>query len=53
VGLTRNSAVEYGQHGIQINAIALGAIMTAMVEGSLRQIAGADWDEAGGQSYKY
>lgn len=47
VGLTRNSAVEYGQHGIQINAIAPGAIMTAMVEGSLRQMAGDDWEEAG------
>jgi len=47
VGLTRNSAVEYGQYGIQINAIAPGAIMTPMVEGSLRQIAGADWEAAG------
>lgn len=49
VGLTRNSAVEYGCHGIQINAIAPGAIMTAMVEGSLRQIGGDDWEEAGRQ----
>ncbi len=47
VGLTRNSAVEYGQYGIQINAIAPGAIMNAMVEGSLRQIAGEDWEAAG------
>ena len=38
VGLTRNSAVEYGQFGININAIAPGAIMTAMVEGSLKQM---------------
>lgn len=49
VGLTRNSAVEYGQFGIQINAIAPGAIMTAMVEGSLRQIGGDDWEEVGRQ----
>ncbi|SLK08847.1 glucose 1-dehydrogenase [Novosphingobium mathurense] len=49
VGLTRNSAVEYGHCGIQINAIAPGAIMTAMVEGSLRQMAGDDWEAAGAQ----
>jgi len=49
VGLTRNSAVEYGVHGIQINAIAPGAIMTAMVEGSLRQIGGDNWEEVGRQ----
>lgn len=47
VGLTRNSAVEYGQYGVQINAIAPGAIMTAMVEGSLRQIGGDDWEKVG------
>lgn len=47
VGLTRNSAVEYGQYGIQINAIAPGAIMTPMVEGSLRQLGGDDWEEVG------
>lgn len=52
VGLTRNSAVEYGQHGIQINAIAPGAIMTAMVEGSLRQMAGDDWETAGEEFVK-
>lgn len=49
VGLTRNSAVEYGAFGIQINAIAPGAIMTAMVEGSLRQIGGDNWEEVGQQ----
>ncbi len=47
VGLTRNSAVEYGEHGITINAIAPGAIMTDMVEHSLRQMAGDDWKAAG------
>src|SRR5690606_612074 len=47
VGLTRNSAREYGEHGISINAIAPGAIMTAMVEGSLRQLGGDNWEEAG------
>lgn len=49
VGLTRNSAVEYGQYGVQINAIAPGAIMTAMVEGSLRQLGGENWEEVGRQ----
>ncbi|MWB99514.1 glucose 1-dehydrogenase [Agromyces seonyuensis] len=38
VGLTRNSAVEYGQFGIRINAIAPGAIWTPMVENSMKQI---------------
>ncbi|MFB2583386.1 glucose 1-dehydrogenase [Herbiconiux liukaitaii] len=38
VGLTRNSAIEYGQFGIRINAIAPGAIWTPMVENSLKQI---------------
>ncbi|MFC3419913.1 glucose 1-dehydrogenase [Salinicoccus hispanicus] len=47
VGLTRNSAVEYGEFGLSINAIAPGAIMTAMVEGSLRQMGGDNWEEAG------
>lgn len=49
VGLTRNSAVEYGQYGIQINAVAPGAIMTSMVEGSLRQAGGDDWEAFGKQ----
>ena len=49
VGLTRNSAVEYGQFGISINAIAPGAIMTAMVEGSLKQIDPENWQEVGQQ----
>ncbi|AWE07667.1 oxidoreductase [Lysinibacillus sp. 2017] len=47
VGLTRNSAVEYGEFGISIKAIAPGAIMTPMVEGSLRQIGGENWEQAG------
>ncbi len=38
VGLTRNSAVEYGRYGIRINAIAPGAIWTPMVENSMKQI---------------
>lgn len=49
VGLTRNSAVEYGQFGISINAIAPGAIMTPMVENSLKQIDADDWQEVGRQ----
>ncbi|ANU16457.1 oxidoreductase [Planococcus maritimus] len=47
VGMTRNSGIEYGEFGISINAIAPGAIMTPMVEGSLKQIAGDDWEAAG------
>ena len=47
VGLTRNSGVEYGQYGISIKAIAPGAIMTPMVEGSLKQMGGDNWEEAG------
>ena len=38
VGLTRNSAVEYGRYGIRINAIAPGAIWTPMVENSMKQL---------------
>ena len=47
VGLTRNSGIEYGQYGISINAIAPGAIMTPMVENSLKQLGGDNWEEAG------
>ncbi|WP_417365619.1 glucose 1-dehydrogenase [Glutamicibacter arilaitensis] len=47
VGLTRNSAIEYGQYGVQINAIAPGAIMTPMVEGSLKQIDPENWESVG------
>ncbi|MBU9675039.1 SDR family oxidoreductase [Planococcus sp. CP5-4] len=47
VGLTRNSGIEYGEYGISINAIAPGAIMTPMVEGSLKQMAGDNWEAAG------
>jgi NAD(P)-dependent dehydrogenase (short-subunit alcohol dehydrogenase family) len=38
VGLTRNSAVEYGEYGITINAVAPGAIWTPMVENSMKQL---------------
>lgn len=47
VGLTRNSAREYGQFGISINAVAPGAIMTEMVEKSLKQIDEENWEQAG------
>jgi NAD(P)-dependent dehydrogenase (short-subunit alcohol dehydrogenase family) len=49
VGLTRNSAIEYGQFGISINAIAPGAIMTPMIEASLKQIDPVNWEEVGRQ----
>lgn len=47
VGLTRNSGIEYGQFGISVKAIAPGAIMTPMVEASLKQLGGDNWEEAG------
>lgn len=48
VGMTKQAAIEYGQYGVSINAVAPGAIMTDMVRGSLIQIAGEDgWEEAG------
>ena len=49
VGLTRNSGIEYGQYGISIKAIAPGAIMTPMVEGSLKQMDPDNWEEVGKQ----
>lgn len=49
VGLTRNSAREYGELGVRINAIAPGAIMTAMVENSLKQLDPENPEEAGKQ----
>lgn len=49
VGLTRNSGIEYGQYGVSVKAIAPGAIMTPMVEGSLQQIDPENWEEVGRQ----
>lgn len=47
VGLTRNAAVEYGEFGVSINAIAPGAVMTAMVEASLKQMDPDNWEQVG------
>ncbi|MFW0787841.1 SDR family oxidoreductase [Gordonia sp. CPCC 206044] len=49
VGLTRNSGIEYGEFGVTVKAIAPGAIMTPMVEGSLKQMDPENWEEAGRQ----
>ena len=47
-GMTRQAAVEYGQYGVSVNAVAPGAIMTDMIRGSLIQIAGEEgWEQAG------
>jgi NAD(P)-dependent dehydrogenase (short-subunit alcohol dehydrogenase family) len=47
-GMTKQAAIEYGQYGVRINAIAPGAIMTDMIRGSLIKIAGEDgWEEFG------
>jgi len=49
-GMTKDAAIEYGQYGVSINAIAPGAIMTDMVIGSLKQIGGEDgWEDVGRQ----
>ncbi len=53
VGLTRNSAVEYGQYGVQINAIAPGAILIPLFEGPLRQMGGEEWEKAGEEFVKH
>jgi NAD(P)-dependent dehydrogenase (short-subunit alcohol dehydrogenase family) len=47
-GMTKHAAIEYGQYGVRVNAIAPGAIMTDMIKGSLIKIAGEDgWQEFG------
>ena len=47
-GMTKDAAIEYGQYGISINAIAPGAIMTPMVKDALIQQGGEEgWEEAG------
>ncbi|MCL8025663.1 SDR family oxidoreductase [Nocardioides bruguierae] len=47
VGLTRNSGVEYGKFGVNVNAIAPGVILTPMVEASFRQLDPENPEEAG------
>lgn len=47
VGLTKNSAIEYGQYGVNINAVAPGAIMTDMVRESLKQMDPENPEKAG------
>jgi len=48
VGLTRSAAVEYGQYGISVNAIAPGAIQTPMMEQTHKKRVGpgGDWEES-------
>ena len=42
VGMSKNAALEYGQHGILTNAIAPGAILTPMVAEAFKQVNPAD-----------
>jgi len=49
VGLTHNSAIEYGIHGVTINAVAPGAIWTPMVENSMKQIDAENPEQAAEQ----
>jgi NAD(P)-dependent dehydrogenase (short-subunit alcohol dehydrogenase family) len=47
VGMTKVAAVEAGVHGVRVNAIAPGVIMTEMVKGAFIQIGGeAGWEQA-------
>lgn len=47
-GMTKVAAIESGVHGVRINAIAPGVIMTEMVRGAFVQIGGEEgWEQAG------
>ncbi|TDQ41161.1 glucose 1-dehydrogenase [Aureibacillus halotolerans] len=45
-GMTKDAAIEYAEHGISVNAIAPGAILTEMVIGSFKQIDPDNWEAA-------
>ena len=47
VGLTRSAAIEYGEFGISVNAVAPGAIMTPMLKASFVDMAGpgGNWED--------
>ncbi|WP_080839176.1 glucose 1-dehydrogenase [Cohnella massiliensis] len=45
-GMTKDAAIEYAEHGISVNAIAPGAILTDMVINSFKQIDPDDWQGA-------
>lgn len=49
VGLTKTAALEYASHGISINAIAPGRIMTEMVKNSFKERNPDHWEESARQ----
>ena len=51
VGMTKVAAVEAGVHGVRVNAIAPGVIMTEMVKGAFIQIGGEEGWEQAAQDY--
>jgi NAD(P)-dependent dehydrogenase (short-subunit alcohol dehydrogenase family) len=52
VGLTKTAAIENAQHGISVNAIAPGRILTNMVINSFKQRNPGNWEESAAAAAK-